>query len=304
MTDLQVPLGFLGFGEAGFHLARGLRSAGAPPLVAFDIQADTGAAGAPIRERARETQTCLVGGPDALAAAAPVIFSVVTAASALEAARSLAPHLAAHHLYVDLNSVSPASKRQIGSAIGAGAGRFVEAAIMAPVPGLDHRVPILLNGSSASALAEALARYGMRFDVMHSEVGAAAAVKMCRSVVIKGLEALLLECTLVAGEYGATDRVFDSLSETYPGMDWRKTAHYMIGRVLQHGERRAREMEEVADTMRAAGIEPLMVEAAARRQDWEARLREAGRLRGARPETVEALLRILVDRSPAGESGA
>ena len=295
MADRRAPIGFLGFGEAGFHLARGLRQAGAPPLVAFDIKAHHGATGERIRARAAETGTRLVDTPRALADATDVMLSVVTAASAREAAESVAADLNAGHLYVDLNSVSPATKGQVAAAIGRGAGRFVEGSIMAPVPGSDHRVPILLNGPSAPALVSLLSPYQMRLEVMEGAIGAAAAVKMCRSIVIKGLEALMLESALAAGEYGAADRVYASLAETYPGMDWRKTARYMIGRVLEHGERRAHEMEEVAATLRAAGIEPLMAEATARRQDWEATLRRDGRLRGPRPDTAEGLLKLLVD---------
>jgi len=296
MTDRQAPIGFLGFGEAGFHVARGLRQAGAPPLVAFDIRTHHATAGERIRARAAETETRLVETPRALAQATGVILSVVTAASARQAAESLAAELTANHLYVDLNSVSPATKHQVAAAIGEGAGRFVEGSIMAPVSGADHRVPILLNGRWAPALVNALSPYQMRLDVMDGAIGAAAAVKMCRSIVIKGLEALLLECTLAAGEYGAADRVYDSLAETYPGIDWRKTARYMIGRVLEHGERRAREMEEVVETLRAAGIEPLMAEATVRRQDWEAAMRRDGRLRGPRPDAADGLLKLLVDR--------
>jgi len=289
-------IGLLGFGEAGFHLARGLRGAGASPLVAFDIKAPHGTEDDRIRTRAAETGTRLVESPRALGAHAQVILSVVTAASAHDAAQSLADHLTADHLYVDLNSVSPATKQQIAAVIGAGAGRFVEGAIMAPVSSGDHRVPILLNGTWASELRSVLSPYGMRLDIMDGPTGAAAAVKMCRSIVIKGMEALMLECALAAGEYGASDRVYDSLSETYPGLDWRQTARYMIGRVLEHGERRAHEMEEVAGMLRAAGIEPLMAEATARVQDWEATLRAEGRLNGARPDTVERLLELLVDQ--------
>ena len=299
MDDRQAPIGFLGFGEAGFHLARGLCSAGASPLIAYDIKAAQGAAGERIRARAAETGTRLVETPRALAGGAHVILSVVTAASAREAAASLAADLTPNHLYVDLNSVSPATKQDVAAAIGAGAGRFVEGSIMAPVPGADHQVPILLNGPSASALVDALSPFRMRLEVMEGTIGAAAAVKMCRSIVIKGLEALMLECALAAGEYGAADRVYSSLAETYPGMDWRKTARYMIGRVLEHGERRAHEMEEVARTLRAAGIEPLMAEATARRQDWEATLRREGRLSGPRPETADDLQALLVDRRAA-----
>jgi 3-hydroxyisobutyrate dehydrogenase-like beta-hydroxyacid dehydrogenase len=299
MSDQQVRIGFLGFGEAGFHLARGLRGAGAPPLVAFDIKASGGTDDDRIRTRALETSTRLVDTPRALAEHARVILSVVTAASAHDAATSLAADLTADHIYVDLNSVSPATKRQIASAIGAGPGRFVEGSIMAPVPAAEHKVPILLNGGSASELVEVLSPYRMRLDVIDGPIGAAAAVKMCRSIIIKGMEALFLECTLAAREYDAADRVFRSLAETYPGMDWRTTARYMIGRVLEHGERRAHEMEEVAQMLRAAGIEPFMAEATACVQNWEATLRGDGRLTGPRPDTVEHLLKLLVDRRDA-----
>ncbi|HTI42940.1 MAG TPA: DUF1932 domain-containing protein [Vicinamibacterales bacterium] len=261
-----MTIGLLGFGEAGFHLARGLRSAGAPPLVAFDIKAQQQAAGDRIRVRAAETGTCLVEAPGELARRARVILSVVTAASAVDAAASIAGDLTPDHLYADLNSVSPATKADVASVVGKGAGRFVEGSIMAPVAGADHRVPMLLNGAAAPALVDALSPYEMRLEVMDAAIGAAAAVKMCRSIVIKGMEALMVECALASGEFGAADRVYDSLTETYPGIDWRPTARYMIGRVLEHGERRAHEMQEVASMLRAAGIEPLMAEATARRQ--------------------------------------
>jgi 3-hydroxyisobutyrate dehydrogenase-like beta-hydroxyacid dehydrogenase len=299
MGGRQAPIGFLGFGEAGFHLARGLRRAGAPPLIAFDINSTENTLGERIRARSAETGTCLVETPHALADGADVIVSVVTAASAVVAAQSVAAGLCADQFYVDLNSVSPATKHQISDVIGTGAGQFVEGAIMAPVPPTEHRVPIVLNGPSASSALAVLSRYQMRLEAMDRAIGAAAAVKMCRSIVIKGMEALLLECAVAADEYDAADRVFESLSETYPGMDWRKTAEYMIGRVLQHGERRAREMEEVAETIRAAGIEPLMAEATARRQDWEATLRRKGRLTGHRPENTAAFLKLLVDQRGA-----
>jgi len=296
MSDHQPRIGLLGFGEAGFHFARGLRRAGAPPLVAFDIKAPHGTEDDRIRTRAAETGTRLVETPRALADNAHVILSVVTAASARDAASSLAADLTTDHLYVDLNSVSPATKQQIAAVIGGGVGRFVEGAIMAPISSADHQVPILLNGAAAPELVKVLSPYRMRLDVMDGAIGAAAAVKMCRSIVIKGMEALMVECALAAGEHGAADRVYESLAETYPGMDWRTTARYMIGRVLEHGERRAHEMEEVVEMLRAAGIDPLMAEATARRQDWEATLRADGRLTGPRPDTVERLLTLLVEQ--------
>src|ERR1041385_7722360 len=179
MVDPRRPIGLLGFGEAGFHIARGLRSAGAPPLVAFDIKAHSNdAAGERIRARAAETETRLLDTPRALAERAHVILSLVTAGSARDAAESVAAALSPDHLYVDFNSVSPSTKQQVAAGIGRGARRFVEGSIMAPVPGAGHRVPILLNGPSAPLLADALSPYHMRLDVMDSAIGAAAAAKM------------------------------------------------------------------------------------------------------------------------------
>ena len=127
-----------------------------------------------------------------------------------------------------------------------------------------------LGGPSAPLFAERMTPFGMRCEVLAATIGTAAAVKMCRSIVVKGLEALICECLLGASRYDASAHVFASLNESFPGLEWQKLADYMIGRVVVHGERRAREMEEVAETLRAIGIDPIMAEATARRQEWSA----------------------------------
>jgi 3-hydroxyisobutyrate dehydrogenase-like beta-hydroxyacid dehydrogenase len=265
-------VGFIGFGEAGFHIAKGLRGDGVDRIAAYDIHTHTPRRGELIQLRASESGVALAASSNELAASCTTVLSTVTASSALEAAEQTAPFLDARHLYADLNSVSPATKQSIDTAIRASGARFVEGAIMSPVPPHGHRVPILLGGQGAREFAEAMTPLGMRLEVLGTDVGRAAAVKMFRSIVVKGLEALLFECLLGASRYGAGKRVFDSLGETFPGIDWDKLANYMVGRVVVHGERRAREMEEVAATLRALGIEPLMAEATARRQDWSAQL--------------------------------
>jgi 3-hydroxyisobutyrate dehydrogenase-like beta-hydroxyacid dehydrogenase len=267
-------IGFIGFGEAGSTIAAGLRAAGAMQLVAYDIQRDAPVFGPKIRERAAASHTTLVESSWALADACDVLLSTVTSSSALDAARQTAPFLKPYHLYADLNSVSPALKQQIHAVITGAGAAFVEVAVMAPVPPYGHRVPMLLGGASAAAFAETMAPFGMRLQVLSSSamIGSAAAVKMCRSIVVKGLEALMVECVLGATRFEADELVFASLNESFPGIDWKKLADYMTGRVVVHGERRAREMEEVADTLRAIGVDPIMAEATARRQDWSARL--------------------------------
>lgn len=288
MKDLKI--GFIGFGEAGYHLARGLRSAGADHLRAYDINRETPGLGPVIKSRANETCVPLLDSPQELARECEILFSVVTAASALEAAEQMAPHLRHHHYYADLNSVSPETKRSIARVISDVGARFVEAAVMAPVPPSGHRVPMLLGGTHAAGFAALLAPTGMRMDVVSDQVGAAAAVKMCRSIIVKGLEALLFECALGAVRYGAGERVFASLDETFPGMNWSRLAGYMMSRVVEHGERRARELEEVAATLRAAGIDPIMAEATVRRQDWGAALGLKEHFGNSIPEDYRAII--------------
>jgi 3-hydroxyisobutyrate dehydrogenase-like beta-hydroxyacid dehydrogenase len=289
----EFAVGFIGFGEAGFNIAKGLRGAGVVRIVAFDINTSTPRLGEKIQQRARESETCLLDSPERLAHASDVLLSVVTANAAAEAAQQTAPFLQPRHLYADLNSVSPALKQSIGQLVSSHSARFVEAAIMSPVPRHGHRVPILLGGAHAKALADLLVPCGMRLEVISDQIGVASAVKMCRSIVVKGLEALLFECVLGASQYGADRRVFSSLGETIPGIDWKKLADYMIGRVVEHGERRAREMEEVAETLRAIGIEPIMAEAAARRQDWGGRLSLLEHSGGKVPETYDEVLEVI-----------
>src|SRR5262245_8174860 len=209
-------VGFIGFGDAGSNIAKGLKSAGLTQIFAFDIDPDR------VRQNAQEIGIPLLESSHHLCVSARVLISTVTCARAREAAQQTVPFLTPQHIYADLNSVSPALKQQIEQVVVA--------------------------------------------------TGTAAATKMFRSIIVKGLEALMLECVLAATPYGADERVFASLSESFPGIDWQRLANYMVGRVIIHGERRAREMEDVAETLESQGIEPIMAEAAARRQDWCAKL--------------------------------
>jgi len=283
-----LRIGFAGFGEAGYHLAKGLQQAGIEQVAAFDIQVTD-----LIRERAGETQTALVASNAALAAASDIVFSTVTADQAGAAAAETAPHLTARHLYADLNSVSPRLKQAIARTIESSGARFVEVSVMSAIPQHGHKVPMLTGGAAAREFAERLTPYGMRIEVGAAQVGSAAATKMCRSVMIKGIEALLTECVLGATRYGADERVFSSLGESLPGIDWAQLATYMVGRVALHGERRAREMEEVAETLRSAGVEPIMAEATVRRMDWSAELGLKARFGGKNPASYREFAEVV-----------
>jgi 3-hydroxyisobutyrate dehydrogenase-like beta-hydroxyacid dehydrogenase len=152
---------------------------------------------------------------------------------------------------------------------------------------------MLLGGAAAEAFARTFSPLGMRLEVLAGPGGTAAAVKMCRSIVVKGLEALLCECVLGASQYGADEHVFRSLGESYPGVDWKALADYTMNRVVVHGHRRAREMEEVAETLRVIGVEPIMAEATARRQDWSARLNLRSHFGPGGPTTYAEVIEAL-----------
>jgi len=297
--DAVPKIGFVGFGEAAYHLAKGLRGTGLGPFVAYDIHTHTPGRGEKIRQRAGETGTRLLESNTELARTAEWILSTVTSDQAATAARQNAAHLTGRHLYADLNSVSPAVKQGIARTIAGSGARFVEIAMMAPVPPYGHQVPILAGGLAAPDFAAQLNPYGMRIEVISQEVGTAAATKMFRSIMVKGMEALITECVLGAGRYGAEQAVFASLRESYPGIDWKAMADYMIGRVVEHGERRAREMEEVAETLESIGIEPIMAAATARRMDWSAKAGLKQHFHGEPPRHYREFLEAVAELESA-----
>jgi 3-hydroxyisobutyrate dehydrogenase-like beta-hydroxyacid dehydrogenase len=258
-------IGFVGFGEAAFWIARGLRGEGVTRICAYDLYTSTPGRGELIRERAAEVGVTLLPRLAALPPECDIVVSAVTAAAAGSVGQEAALDLQPRHLYVDINSVSPTVKKDIGAAVAGSGAKFVEVAVMSTVPPLGHGAPMLLCGPGAADFAARMRPLGMKLEVLDGPLGSAAAIKMFRSVIIKGLEALMLECVLAAEQFGAASRVFDSVSVSIPGIDWNQLAHYMVGRTTLHAERRAHEMMEVAATLADVGVEPIMAAATAKR---------------------------------------
>lgn len=270
-----MKIGLLGFGEVGQTLAGDLQSVPGVELAAYDIQFDDSRS-APSLAVSRYGSVAAAQSAAGLAANAELVISAVTAAQDLAATRSIAPGLVSTAFVLDLNSVSPVTKRECAKIIGDAGGRYVEAAVMSPIAPKRIASPMLLGGAHAGTflpIAAALGFSGAR--VVSEEVGRASATKMCRSVIIKGLEALLAESLLAARHYRVENDVLDSLGDFLKSADWSEHAKYMIGRSIEHGTRRAEEMREVTATVRSAGLDPWMSEACAKRQDWSARLRDA-----------------------------
>ena len=255
---------FIGFGEAGQAIAAGLRDAGIERVVAWDILFPENA-GAHLKAAGEAIGARMASSAGDAVREADIIISAVTAASSVDAALSVAPHLTKNPYYLDINSVSPGRKQETAKLLNERA-RYVDVAVIAAIYPARHRTPLLLSGPHAEEISPLLHELDMQFSVVGPETGSAAAIKMIRSVMIKGIEALTLECFLAATRAGVLEEVTASLKNNYPTLDWSKIADYNLERMASHGERRAAEMEESAATLRELGLDPLMVDSTVRRQ--------------------------------------
>jgi 3-hydroxyisobutyrate dehydrogenase-like beta-hydroxyacid dehydrogenase len=273
MTADGTAVALLGLGEVGAVLAEDIGAVPGVRLRAWDVafgdrtsvaSRNAAALGVPTSPAARQA----VQGAD-------LVISAVTAANDLAAATSAAPAMADGAWFLDLNSAAPGQKQAAAAVIERAGGRYVEAAVMSPILPKRLAAPMLLGGPHAEAFAAFAGPLGFSGVEPYADtVGPASATKLCRSVMIKGVEALLTESLLAARDWGVAGRVLESLSNLLPANDWAALAAYMISRSLEHGVRRAEELREAAAMVAATGVQPLMSDAIARRQDWAAAYRD------------------------------
>ena len=274
-------IGLIGFGEVGKIFATGLRGKpGVSQVSAWDLKFTDAA------QRGMELDIASDGGIHACASMrelcerSDLVISAVTASNTLSVAQEAAQYLGAGSVFLDLNSASPGTKQQAAAVVDAAGADYVEAGVMTSVPPYGIRVPMLLGGRQAAALAQLLNAWGMDAKAVSENLGVASAIKMCRSVMIKGLEALVIESYTTARAYGVEDHVLPTLQETFPSIDWSEQGAYFFSRVVQHGKRRAEEMRESANTVREAGFEPLMTAAIADKHQWVADCAREGTFEG------------------------
>ena len=268
-------VGLIGYGEVGRILAEDLRRQDVQ-VIAYDIKLRSGQAGGALRDHAAQHGVALTASHAELAGQADFIVSAVTASQAVPVAQACAPTVKKGAWFLDFNSASPGAKRRAAELIDGKGGNFIEGAVMTSVPPKRIKVPLLLGGATAEALAPMLVELGFDAKVASVELGVASAVKMCRSVMIKGLEAMVIEAYTTARAYGVEDAVLASLQETFPGIDWEKQGAYFFQRVIEHGRRRSEEVREVAQTVREIGLEPWSAQGTAERQAWVADLADQG----------------------------
>jgi 3-hydroxyisobutyrate dehydrogenase-like beta-hydroxyacid dehydrogenase len=291
-----MRVGFIGFGEAARAFQASLQRAGVVRFATYDILFGSEGPSGPTAVAARAAGVATAPSNRALAQQSDWVFSAVTASSSLSAAEETAPHLSASHVFIDINSVSPERKRQAERLVTRNGALYLDMAVMAPVHPAGHRTPVLVAGSPSAEVSEALLRYDFCFEHVGAEVGQATAIKMVRSLFVKGLESLTVELLLAARRSGCWDRVLHSLSTSYPGLDWGRFPSYQLERVTRHGIRRAAEMRESAATLEELGMSGALARAVA---DTQERLGERGfRVGDADPaaEVDRLLAEMLADR--------
>ena len=284
-----ASVALIGYGEVGRILAEDLRGRGvavsacdrklhdADGAAAAAAAVAVVASAAPLRAHAQQHGVTLHADAASAVRGASLVVCAVTASQTLAAAQAAVAALGRGSLFLDVNSASPGTKIAAARCVEAGGARYVEGAVMTSVPPYRSQVPLLLGGPFAAAalpLLQALGFGGAR--VASAELGVASATKMCRSVMIKGLEAMVIESFTAARHHGVEDALIVSLQETFPGIDWERQGAYFFQRVIEHGRRRSEEVREVAHTVREAGLDPFSASGTADRQAFIADLADAG----------------------------
>jgi len=298
----QLRMGVIGYGEVGRTFSAGLQP-GMAWVGAWDLKfADPALRDEPLAHAAGQGIVAC-DGVASLCGRSTLLISAVTASNTLAVAQAVAAHIQPGSFFLDLNSASPGTKQQAAALIEAAGAHYVEAGVMTSVPPYGIRVPMLLGGPHAARLLPVLSALGMDAQVVSDQLGIASATKMCRSVMIKGLEALVIESYTTARHYGVEDAMIATLQETFPSIDWQKQGSYFFSRVAQHGKRRAEEMREVANTVREAGFEPFMAAAIAEKHDWMAAQARAGHFAdlGQNPPWQTFADRLLAARPAAND---
>ncbi|MGL4810730.1 MAG: NAD(P)-binding domain-containing protein [Beijerinckiaceae bacterium] len=262
MTANVQSFAFIGFGEVGQTFARGFLAQDGLRITAYDILFGT-PSGDRLVQAASQIGVTAASNAAQAARDADIVISAVTASQAEAVAVQAASYLKAGQIFLDINSAAPATKQRAAQHVQAAGAHYVEGAVMAPVlkPGLQ--VPILAGGPEAAAVAERLNRLGMNLTPVAVAHGKASAMKLCRSIMIKGLEALMVDCAAASERWDVKAEVFSSLAETFPSIDWHALADNMRERVATHGVRRSAEMHEAGDMLTALGLDGALAHAVA-----------------------------------------
>jgi 3-hydroxyisobutyrate dehydrogenase-like beta-hydroxyacid dehydrogenase len=250
----MVKLGFIGFGEAAFNIAKGLKGEGLDGIMAYDKFWKDAPGSDLICKRADEAHVKLVPTHQELVESSEMVISAVSANMAVALAQSSKPFLTSGTIYVDINATSPMTKEEIDK-------------IISPVA-LFVEVPVSVSGKGAKAFLEAMSPFGMNITFMDAPAGSASASKMFRSIFMKGFVTLLLEMLVAAHKYKVEDDILMSVKETLTAGPLLEVVNGLVGRGVIHSERREHEMDEVIATLETLQVDGTMSRATKAKLRW------------------------------------
>lgn len=293
-----MALGFIGFGEVGFELGHGLVKEGFTEIYAFDPMQNSEKFGELVKQRAQSAKITLLESAEEVADKCEFILSVVPGAFAIDAAKSVLGKIERGKVFADLSTSLPSAKKEIDKLITEKGGKFVDGALMASLSQTHHKVPILLAGSGSDQLINALKSFGMVVKKISETAGDAIAVKMVRSIYMKGIAALGAEMLEAANRLRVDRLVLDSISDTLNATPFEKTNNYLVVASAWHGARQVHEMEDVTKMLRDIGVAPIMTEATTKRLEWFRDLEALEYFGLERPEEWKAISELWDKKNP------
>jgi 3-hydroxyisobutyrate dehydrogenase-like beta-hydroxyacid dehydrogenase len=286
----HLSLGFVGFGEAGFEMAKGLHSEGTIRIFVYDLKGHDPETAVWIKQRAREAGATYLELTEEVVRKADVIFSLVTPEACVAVAREVAPHLKPGQIYLDLTSSFPDDMKVIAALVEPTGAKFTDGAMMGPLPIYRHKVLIYVAGPHAQEAARTLNQLGMNLQPVGKEPGQASAIKLILSISTKGLGALLVEMLLAAHHYEVEEPVLSALNQFFI-MGLEALVNRSVGSNAVHAGRRVREMESSVRLLQNLGIDPIMTKATAQRLRWSASLGLSEYFKGVSPEGYREVIK-------------
>lgn len=288
----QFRLGLVGYGEIGSTLGRGLREAGLDQIFCYDRYAFDGPYAGLIQQRAKEAGVKLVRSNKELAENAELVFSVTPGSASLESADAFAPHLNRDHTFVDFASATPKVKLGVAERLSTSGSLLGDGSIMG-TPLNGYSMLMLSSGPAGQRVSDLLVPWGMKIDFVGERLGTASGIKILRSVLIKGIEALTDEMLLAARHYGLDEAVLASASKTLT-RPWMDTVESLTPSGTIHAKRRAEEVEMAAEAVQDAGIDPIMTRSTAARLRWKEQLGLKERFKGVVPANYKEAIDAIV----------
>jgi 3-hydroxyisobutyrate dehydrogenase-like beta-hydroxyacid dehydrogenase len=285
-----MQLGFIGFGEVGFELSRGLKQEGLDGIIAYDPLANDPQYGVLVKERAREAGVCLMESPLQVAERSEVIIAAAPGSKAEAAALAVLAALNATKIYVDVSTSSPKTKQKIAAAVLPTGARFADVALMDSLTQYRHKVPTLVSGNGSDRFIQLMTPYKMSLEKVSDKPGEAIANKLVRSIYMKGLASLSAELLEAAAAFEVAPRVLKSIGSSMNNFAFEDKMNSLVTSSAIHAARQAHEMADAAAMLVEAGIEPLMTDATRKRLEWLASKQLKAKFQGKKPKRWEQVV--------------